>query len=114
MYSAVLGRSLELRCTTHAMRCIDKAGGFDSYILNTKEAKLDSQLAVALKYEMLAKLAEGSVESSVESVEDDVMPQPSTVVASEATPEAAPEATPEATPPLDTATPPHTPTDESK
>jgi hypothetical protein len=111
MYSAVLGRSLELRCTTHAMRCIDKAGGFDSYILNTKEAKLDSQLAVALKYEMLAKLAEGSVESSVE---DDVMPEPSTVVASEATPEATLEATPEATPPLDSATPPHTPTDESK
>eukprot|EP00038_Savillea_parva_P020162 m.30565 g.30565 ORF g.30565 m.30565 type:complete len:206 (-) comp4722_c0_seq2:134-751(-) len=55
--SNVLGRTMRIRFTTHALRCIDKAGGFDNYILNTKDAKLDSDLAVSLKREMQAVLA---------------------------------------------------------
>lgn len=61
--SEVLGRELKIKFTTHALRCVDKAGGFDNYILNTKDTKLDSALAVSLKREMLATLAEA--ESSV-------------------------------------------------
>ena len=48
-YSEILGTKLKLRVTTAAMRCIDKAGGFDSYIYHTPEHKLDSRLGIALK-----------------------------------------------------------------
>ena len=34
------------------MRCIDKAGGFDSYIYHTPEKKLQSKLGMALKMRM--------------------------------------------------------------
>ena len=53
-YSEILGTKLKLRVTTAAMRCIDKAGGFDSYIYHTPEHKLDSRLGIALKRRMQA------------------------------------------------------------
>ena len=53
-YSNILGTELKLRVTTAAMRCIDKAGGFDSYIYHTPDHKLDSRLGVALKKRMHA------------------------------------------------------------
>lgn len=53
-YSDILGTKLRLRVTTSAMRCIDKAGGFDSYIYHTPDHKLDSRLGVALKQRMHA------------------------------------------------------------
>lgn len=43
---------LKLRVTTAAMRWIDKAGGFDSYIYHTPDRKLASKLGVALKERM--------------------------------------------------------------
>ncbi|EDO35933.1 predicted protein, partial [Nematostella vectensis] len=48
-YSEVLEKNLSYNFTTHAMRCIDKAGGFDNYILNTKDSKLQSKAAIELK-----------------------------------------------------------------
>ena len=53
-YSDILGTKLKLRVTTAAMRCIDKAGGFDAYIYHTPDHKLDSRLGVALKRRMQA------------------------------------------------------------
>ena len=53
-YSNILGSKLKLRVTTAAMKCIDKAGGFDSYIYHTPDYKLDSRLGVALKQRMHA------------------------------------------------------------
>ena len=41
-----------IRLTTCAMRCIDKAGGFDGYIYHTTEKKLQSKLGMALKTRM--------------------------------------------------------------
>jgi large subunit ribosomal protein L28 len=49
LFSDVLGESVRLRVTTHALRCIDKAGGLDAYLLNTRKEKLDSQVGVKLK-----------------------------------------------------------------
>ena len=43
---------MAIRVTSHTLRCIDKAGGFDQYILTTKDAKLDSKLGLELKYVM--------------------------------------------------------------
>ena len=53
-YSEVLGTPLQLRVTTAAMRCIDKAGGLDAYIYHTPNHKLNSKLGVALKQRMVA------------------------------------------------------------
>lgn len=53
-YSNILGTKLKLRVTTAAMRCIDKAGGFDSYIYHTPDHKLNSRLGIAIKRRMHA------------------------------------------------------------
>ena len=53
-YSDILDTKLRLRVSTAAMKCIDKAGGFDSYIYHTPDHKLDSRLAIALKQRMYA------------------------------------------------------------
>eukprot|EP00884_Botryococcus_braunii_P009833 jgi/Botrbrau1/18851/Bobra.177_2s0013.1 len=49
LYSEVLDDLLQLRVTTTALRCIDKAGGLDEYLLNTPDHKLASELGVKLK-----------------------------------------------------------------
>ena len=51
-YSEIFGMKLQLRVTTAAMRCIDKAGGFDSYVYHTPDKKLASELGVAMKHRM--------------------------------------------------------------
>ena len=52
--SNILGVYLKLHMTTAAMRWIDKAGGFDSYIYHTPDRKLTSELGVDLKRRMHA------------------------------------------------------------
>eukprot|EP00049_Salpingoeca_infusionum_P018140 m.355914 g.355914 ORF g.355914 m.355914 type:complete len:157 (-) comp17386_c0_seq1:770-1240(-) len=54
--SEVLGRNISTKVTTRVMRCIDKAGGFDRYILNTRDKDLDSAFGVRLKQEMVKVL----------------------------------------------------------
>lgn len=49
---------LQIRVTTNAIRCIDKAGGFDSYVYHTPEHKLQSKLGNYLKQEMIKTIAE--------------------------------------------------------
>lgn len=51
-YSNILGVKLQIRVTTNAIRCIDKAGGFDSYILHTPPHKMQSKLGMYLREEM--------------------------------------------------------------
>ena len=51
-YSDILDTTINIRLTTAAMRCIDKAGGFDGYIYHTPEKKLQSRLGMALKQRM--------------------------------------------------------------
>ena len=53
-FSTILNTHLKLRMTTAAMRWIDKAGGFDSYIYHTPDRKLASDLGIALKKRMHA------------------------------------------------------------
>ena len=57
-FSELLGRAISLRATTHALRWIEKAGGFDRYILHTPDRKLASNIASELKLELQAALAE--------------------------------------------------------
>ncbi|KAK3239856.1 hypothetical protein CYMTET_50252 [Cymbomonas tetramitiformis] len=42
LFSEILGESFKLNVTTHALRCIDKAGGLDKYLLNTTDKDLNS------------------------------------------------------------------------
>ena len=45
--------------TGAACRNIDKAGGLDTYILGTSDSKLDSDVGVGLKQQLLAQLKQG-------------------------------------------------------
>ena len=57
LYSEVLDRLVSVNVTAHALRCIDKAGGLDRYILDTPVRKLavsgdENTLALNLRKKM--------------------------------------------------------------
>jgi len=58
------------------MRCIDKAGGFDNYILNTKDSKLHSKAAIDLKKLMNQVIKNKEEGMSIEEIKEKVFPQP--------------------------------------
>ena len=60
LWSETLGCWLRFNLTTHALRCIDRAGGIDAYLLKTPDAKLGS-IAGANARRMIeaARAAEG-------------------------------------------------------
>ena len=53
-YSDLLQERLRLHVTTHAMRCIDKAGGLDDYLLYTPTHHLGEGLALRLRERLQA------------------------------------------------------------
>lgn len=53
--SEILNAEYKIKVTTHAMRCIKKAGSFDQFILYSKYID-DSTLALKLRKEMVIKL----------------------------------------------------------
>eukprot|EP00850_Spirogloea_muscicola_P010874 SM000065S20223 [mRNA] locus=s65:438632:439489:+ [translate_table: standard] len=56
VYSHALDRMIRFRMTTHAMRCIDKAGGIDEYLLATPNAKLNSDVGAFWRSKIQAVL----------------------------------------------------------
>ena len=46
------------RVTSNTLRCIDKAGGLDNYVLNTKDKDLNSDVALRLRERILEKRRE--------------------------------------------------------
>jgi large subunit ribosomal protein L28 len=52
LYSEVLDRMVPMQVTAHALKCIDKAGGLDNYVLNTPVAKMMSLKGMELKEKM--------------------------------------------------------------
>lgn len=46
-YSDLLEKEFHLQVTCHAMRCIDKAGGFDAYIVKSSRTELGEGTAAA-------------------------------------------------------------------
>jgi ribosomal protein L28 len=57
---------VQLNVTTHALRCIDKAGGLDYYVLNTHPQKLKSTSALRLRDRILeAKGVGATVDAGV-------------------------------------------------
>ncbi|OWM77269.1 54S ribosomal protein L24, mitochondrial [Punica granatum] len=62
LFSYILDRHIRVKVTTHALRCIDKAGGIDEYLLKTPYHKMDTELGLYWKakieklYEELGKM----------------------------------------------------------
>lgn len=48
-WSKTLGRFLKFRATTHALRCIDKAGGIDHWLMRSSNDLINNPKAIKLK-----------------------------------------------------------------
>ncbi|BAF21826.1 large ribosomal subunit protein bL28m [Oryza sativa Japonica Group] len=65
LFSYIHDRHIRVKVTTHALRCIDKAGGIDEYLLKTPYNKMDTEMGVAWKakiekmYSQLAQMEVG-------------------------------------------------------
>eukprot|EP00223_Ostreococcus_mediterraneus_P005138 CAMPEP_0174587944 /NCGR_PEP_ID=MMETSP0929-20130131/33564_1 /TAXON_ID=548131 ORGANISM="Ostreococcus mediterraneus, Strain clade-D-RCC2572" /NCGR_SAMPLE_ID=MMETSP0929 /ASSEMBLY_ACC=CAM_ASM_000573 /LENGTH=134 /DNA_ID=CAMNT_0015770027 /DNA_START=8 /DNA_END=412 /DNA_ORIENTATION=+ len=68
VYSELLDEMIPMRVTTHALRCIDKAGGLDEYILNTRDQDLKSVFALELKSRL--RMARAEARADTRSVVD--------------------------------------------
>ncbi|XP_039050698.1 uncharacterized protein LOC120191894 [Hibiscus syriacus] len=49
LFSYILDRYIRLKVTTHALPCIDKAGGIDEYLLKTPYYKMDAETGLFWK-----------------------------------------------------------------
>lgn len=49
LFSHILDGLIRVRVSTHALKCIDKAGGIDEYLLQTPDQKLNSDVGVKWK-----------------------------------------------------------------
>ncbi|KAB1204435.1 50S ribosomal protein L28 [Morella rubra] len=62
LFSYILDRHIRVKVSTHALRCIDKAGGIDEYMLKTPYHKMDTEMGLSWKakieklYEELGKM----------------------------------------------------------
>ena len=72
----MLEQELTIKVTVKALRCIDEAGGFDNYIINTHDRTLHSKLALDLKKLMLSvnKCKEEGAE--MDQIREEVFPKP--------------------------------------
>ena len=72
LYSETLDEMIRIRVTTHVLRCIDKIGGLDNYILSKKRKDQDSLVGEALRERIEAVLrarAEGGCADSVHKLQ---------------------------------------------
>ncbi|KAL8130271.1 hypothetical protein V2J09_019426 [Rumex salicifolius] len=49
LFSYILDRHIRVKVSTHALRCIDKAGGIDEYLLKTPYQKMDTEMGLLWK-----------------------------------------------------------------
>jgi large subunit ribosomal protein L28 len=59
LQSDVLGRSVRMRITAHALKSVDHRGGFDAFLLAAKDAEL-SKNALDIKRAIVKKRAEAA------------------------------------------------------
>ncbi|KAK1291456.1 hypothetical protein QJS10_CPB17g00059 [Acorus calamus] len=71
LFSYIHGRHIQVKVTTHALRCIDKAGGIDEYFLNTPYHKMDTEMGLCwkLKFESLYKQFSGMSPEEVTKID---------------------------------------------
>ncbi|XP_022145425.1 uncharacterized protein LOC111014872 [Momordica charantia] len=72
LFSYILDRHIRVKVTTHALRCIDKVGGIDEYLLKTPYHKMDTEIGLFWKAK-ITKLYEelGQMEVVFFSPEDE-------------------------------------------
>lgn len=49
LFSYIMDRHIRVKVTTHALRCIDKAGGIDEYLIKTPYHKMDTEMGLYWK-----------------------------------------------------------------
>ncbi|XP_008776118.1 54S ribosomal protein L24, mitochondrial-like [Phoenix dactylifera] len=65
LFSYIHDRHIRVKVTTHALRCIDKAGGIDEYLLKTPYHKMETEMGLFWKtkvekmYEQLGNMEVG-------------------------------------------------------
>lgn len=64
LFSYILDRHIRVKVTTHALRCIDKAGGIDEYLLKTPYHKMDTEMGLFWKTK-IEKMYQGLGEMEV-------------------------------------------------
>jgi len=70
LYSEALDTRIQLKATSKALRCIDKAGGLDSYLLNTKPELVGSRYGNWLKGKIMTQRVENKKQQELnESLE---------------------------------------------
>ncbi|KAJ2156927.1 hypothetical protein GGF46_004864 [Coemansia sp. RSA 552] len=62
LYSVLLDAKLKFNATTRVIRTIDKKGGLDNYLLNTKDKNIVGEFGLRLKDRLLKKLEAKKVE----------------------------------------------------
>ncbi|NP_001168906.1 50S ribosomal protein L28, chloroplastic [Zea mays] len=73
LFSYVHDQHIRVKVTTHALRCIDKAGGIDEYLLKTPYNKMDTEMGIVWKaniekmYSDLAEIEVGFFPPEVEA-----------------------------------------------
>ncbi|CDH58978.1 mitochondrial ribosomal protein l28 [Lichtheimia corymbifera JMRC:FSU:9682] len=67
LYSETLDRFLDLKVTTSVLRTIDKKGGLDQYLLETRDKNLCSDKALELKSVILKQLKKNEKKVAAES-----------------------------------------------
>ncbi|KAJ1933360.1 hypothetical protein EC988_009145 [Linderina pennispora] len=50
LYSVILDQKIKVRVTNRVLRTIDKKGGLDNYLLETKDKNIASELGLELKH----------------------------------------------------------------
>ena len=53
VYSEILGKHFRITLSTYVIRCIDKKGGFDNYLLLTKNRDIDSDWGFDIKKQII-------------------------------------------------------------
>lgn len=100
LFSDVLDRKLRLNVTTKALRCIDKAGGLDNYLLGTSPKKLgvgrvlELRQVIQLAYAGIPLNEDGSVNMDFDSEDLDLLEEEGEVDAEETAEAEAEEAQP--------------------
>lgn len=75
-YSEILEEKLKYEMTTSAMRSIDRAGGFDNYIMGCSAKRLSTKAAIDLKKRMLQVLEMKERGDSIEDIREKLAPPP--------------------------------------
>jgi large subunit ribosomal protein L28 len=67
LYSEALDEKVGLNVTTHTLRCVDKCGGLDNYLLSLKNERDLGVKGLATRDRILAALEQASTSETVEA-----------------------------------------------